>query len=504
MSKRKRKNRITLISLIGVLVVLLGFYIWYLNRDKLSKDSNNEKKEDSSLIMSAMDPDLIDTIHFKNENADMTFVLEDDTWVYTADKERPIRQNYIQNMINLVDEIKADRIVSEKPDDLDQYGLANPYAYIEATQSDGKTVALSIGDKVTGGDGYYAKIDGKDAVFIVPALYGTNLSYSDVSMTQIEHGPTITSNDIFHVEVLKKDGDDFELIYDPDSKYHTASTPLLSWAILKPYEEPYAADSSSVSEFLSNFSDFYFLSCIEYKTDDFAKYGLDDPAASIFLEYYEEHEEEISEPETDPNTGEEITTKTVKEEKNFKLYVGGKDEKGNYYVRKDGDNAVYTMSTGDVDGMLDIDVFSLMSKFVSIISIDTVDRIDIDISGRPYAMEIKREVTTDDNGNEETLETYYYNGKQVEEDVFKDVYQVMIGAKFDTQLKEEASVEGLTPVFTITYHIKDSDTSYTSKYYPYDESFYLVDTGYPVRFTADKRKIDAIIKAIREFKKSED
>lgn len=501
MTKRRKKNRITLISLIGILVIMLGFYIWYLNKDKFGTAKVTE--ENTSIIIATMDPDLIETIHFKNENADMTLIREEDTWVSTDDKERPIKQNYVQNMINLIDEIKTERIVHENPEDLNQYGLTKPYAYIKATQSDGKSISLSLGSKVTGGQGYYGKIDGNDAVFILPTIYGTNLSYSDTNMTQVEHGPTITSNDIYHIEVLKKDGEDFELIYDPDSIYHVAGTPLLSWAILKPYDEPYAADSSKVSEVLSNFSRFDFLTCVDYKTEDFSKYGLDDPIASIFVEYYEQYEEELDEPETDPDTGEEITKKTVTEEKSFKLYIGNQDDKGNYYVRKDGDNAVYTMSTNNVENMLKIDTFSLMSSFISIHNIETVDRIDIDISGKPYTMEIKREVSTDEEGNEETKATYYYNGKLTEEDVFKNVYQTMIGAKYDTQLKEEVSVEGLEPVLTITYHIADTNKTYTTKYYPYDVSFYLVDSGYPIRFTADKRKIDGIIKAIREFKKAE-
>lgn len=498
--RKKKKNLITLISLFTALVLLLGFYVWYKNKDKIGKSS--ETTDDNSLIMATMDTGLIETVHFKNENADMTFIRENDTWVLETDKERPIKQNYVQNMINLIDEVKAEKIISENPDNLEQYGLKAPYATLTATQSDGKSITLTIGNKVTGGDGYYAKIDGKDTVFIVKAIYGSNLSYSDVNMTDIEHGPSITSSDIYHVEVLKKDGEDFELLYDPEGNYHETATALLSWVILKPYEEPYSADSSKVTDFLSNYSSFDFLSCIEYKADDFAKYGLDDPQASIFVEYNEQHEEELAEPETNPDTGEEITTKTVTEQKSFKLHVGNQNDDGNYYVRKDGDNAVYTMRASLVEDMLNIDSFDLMSSFISIHNIEYVDRIDIDISGKHYTMEIKRETATDEEGNEVTEASYYYNGKQVEEDVFKDVYQKMVGAKFDTRLKDEVTTEGQDAIYTISYHMTDSGKTYTSKYYPYDESFYLVDTGYPIRFAADKRKIDAMITAIEEFKKA--
>lgn len=39
MAKRKKKNQTTLISLLVVLVLLAGFYVWYLNRDKFGASS---------------------------------------------------------------------------------------------------------------------------------------------------------------------------------------------------------------------------------------------------------------------------------------------------------------------------------------------------------------------------------------------------------------------------------------------------------------------------------
>lgn len=505
MKKRKRKNQITIISLLVALVLLSGFYVWYLNKDKFGKGNDDSSLDtDKSIVMATMDPDLINRIHFKNAEADMTFILEDDMWVLENDMDRPIRQNYLQSMVNLVDEIKTERIVNKKADNLDQYGLSSPYAYIKATQSDGKTLALSIGNKITGGQGYYAKLDGNDAVFIVQTLYGTQLSYSDVNMTKVEHGPNIKSNDIYHLEVLQKDKEDFELIYDPDSEYHIAGTPFLAWAILKPYEEVYSADSSKVSELLSKYSSFSFLNCVEYRAEDFAVYGLEEPRASILVEYYEQYEEELDEPETNPDTGEEITSRTVTEEKSFKLYVGDTDSNGDYFVRKEGDQAIYTMKSTFVDKMLDIDAFSLLSNFVNIYNIETVNKIDIDIKGKPYTMEIKRKTVTNDEGKEETESTYYYQGDVAEEAVFKDVYQAMIGAKIDSKLKTEVSLDSYEPVLSLTYYVEGFDEPFKTVYYTYDDSFYLIDQGSKIRFLADKRKIDNIIKAIEEFVLIED
>ena len=143
MSKRKQNNRMTMISLLVVLVLLSGFYIWYMNKDAfLSKDTEEDAGLDNNEIVATMDSELIDKIHFKNDNADMTLVLEDDKWVSVDNKMRPIRQNNVQNMIRLVSVVRPTKIVDEQPEDLEQYGLSSPYAYIEAYQSDGKSIAL--------------------------------------------------------------------------------------------------------------------------------------------------------------------------------------------------------------------------------------------------------------------------------------------------------------------------------------------------------------------------
>ena len=107
---------------------------------------NIESDINSGPIIATMDIDLVDRIHFKNENADMILINKDGSWLLESDRKRPIKQNYVQNMVNILEEIKATRLVNEKPEDLKDYGLLDPYASIEASQSDGKRISLSIGN----------------------------------------------------------------------------------------------------------------------------------------------------------------------------------------------------------------------------------------------------------------------------------------------------------------------------------------------------------------------
>lgn len=511
MSKRKKKNLITMICLLLSLVLLIVFYVWYRNQNatgnKTKEDteqSNTENTEDSQ-ILASMDPSLINTFHFTNKDADMRLVLKNDIWVTEEDEERPIHQVYVKNMVNLLDEVKAIRVINENPEDIAEYGLKEPSIYVQAVQSDGKTLTLRIGDESGGGQGYYALMNEDKTVYLIDNSYPLGLGYRDVDMTAVDKISTIKAEEIYHIEVIKRDGDDFEIVDDKNNKYPGFGNGLYSWKILKPYEEGYTADSSKVSEkLLQNYTSFNLLNCIDYKGEDLGKYGLDHPVASVLVEYEEVHNETLEEPQKDPNTGQEITEVTTKEEKSIKIHIGNVDMEGNYFIRREGSNAVYTMKMDEVDKMLQVDAFSIMSSFIQIPNIEHVDRIEIQIEDKTYTMEIKRETGKNASGEEEKKATYYYNGTEVEEDIFKDVYQIMISAGYDVKIKEEINREGRKPYLTISYHLnQDGKKVNTTSYLPYSESFYLVDSGNRIRFFADKRDIDAIAEAIQEFKRTE-
>lgn len=511
MSKGKRRNAVTLILLLLALGILIGFYVWYKNRGTGSKDNTAGTEDglgvsegtEAKIPLATMDPDLITILFFTNKDADMKLVLTEGVWKSESEPDRPINQDYVKNMLNIIDDVKAERLVNDAPSDLSEYGLSEPSVYLQAEQSDGKALTLKIGDESAGGEGYYALVNGKKTVYLLDITFGTGLAYSDTDMTYVEDGPTISAENIYHIDVLKKEGDNFELLYDPENKLDV--TGLFPWVILKPYEEGYPADGSKVSEILPNYASFNFITCVDYSGKDLSIYGLADPAASVFVEYYEYYTQTLEKPETNPETGEEITEKTYYDDKNFKIYIGNPDNTGNYYVKKEGSDAVYTIKLEEIDTMLQTDAFNLLSSFVSIFNIGKIDRIDIEIENKPYTMEIKRETEKNTDGEDETKATYYYNGEIVEEEVFKDVYQIMVSAGYDTEIKEEVGTDDLEPFLKISYHIiGDQEITQTTSYLPYNESFYLVDNGNGIRFFADKREVDGIAVAIREFKGTED
>ena len=510
MSKRNRKNLITLLALLLILALFIGLYIWNKGRNNEEIDQEDQgqvEETDNSILLSSLDKDLIRSIHIVNEHMEVTLILDEDedVWKDELDPLRPINQVNVFNMLNLVEEVRAIRLVNENPEDLEEYGLEDSSIKVEVQQTDGKVLQLKIGHSAITSDGYYSLVDNDGSVYLLSNSFASVFGYTAEEMMTVEEGPVFDFQHIYYIEILKKDGEDFELSYDED--LDDSGIAMFPWKILKPFEEGYAADGSKVAEILPRFGDFEFLSTIEYDSRDLNQYGLEEPEASIHVAYYKYYVESLEEPEPHPETGEEMTEKTYYEQLDYKFYIGDKDEEGNYYVRKDYSNAVYTMDADKVDPMLEVEIIDVLNSFIIIPNIKYVDLIDIEIQGVPYKMEIKRAKTTNEDGEEEEVATYYYQDELVDEGVFKDVYQAMIGAGYDTRIREEIDIQGEEPFMTLTYYTSREDGRKgveTSSYYPYNDSFYVVSLDGNTRFFADKRKIDRIAERIIEFTGDED
>lgn len=483
-----------------VLAVLIVVYFAY-NKNDTPKDTDdaNTSLEDN-IVVATIDTDEVNSIHYVGKDADIRLILENDIWISENDPLRPINQSYATNMINLVENVIARRIISEKGDDLSEYGLDNPSAYLRLTMNDGASLTLRIGDKSTGINGNYGMVNEDNKVYLLNPTYGSGLEYRDIDFTAIESKPEITGENIEHIQVINREGDDFELYLDKDNKYNFVNSSISNWVLTKPYDGVYIADTSKVTEIQEDYTDFSFQTCVDYIGDSLGKYGLEEPATSIYVQYLEAHTETLEEPEIDPSTGEEIEEKVTYENKEYTLYIGDKADESNYYVRREGSDYVYTMRASLVDQMINREAFEVLNPLILIPNIENVNSIDIEIERTAYRMEIKRTNTTNEEGEEELTELYYINNKELEEENFKKVYRDMISASYDAEIKEEIKPDNTKPYLTIKYNLKDvGNNSGKVSFLPYDDSFYLVDTGNKIQFFADKRQIDSIAQAIKDL-----
>ncbi len=495
MAKRKKRNALTMVFLLLALILLIGIYLWYSNRE----DSSEESEEVTETIdLVTVDTEQLTSLHYIREDADLTLTLKDEVWISEEEPERPINQEYVEAMINAIKDVKADRIVMENPENLEDYGLATPSATFIGTLQDGTTVTVKIGNAAGSSEGYYGLVNEDGIVYLLPIEMGTAFQYSDAQMTALPETVDITAENIYYIHVDHREGDDYELKYNDSGELDNSGSNNYTWDILKPYGKGYTADSSKMSDIQANYSGFNYISCIDYKGEDLSLYGLENPIATIEIGYYKEKTQTLEEPETDSETGEEVTEKTIREDHVYKVYLGDKDETGNYYVRIDGSSAVYTIGSSSVESMLTVDVFDIMNPYVLIPNIEQVDGISIDMAGTTYSMRIDRTTKEKEEGEEETVTSYYFDNKVVEEDQFKELYQLLIATQYDAEIKEEVSTEGIEPVMTLTFHISGGKTV-SASFLPYNDSFNVVKKEDGTRFFVDKRKIDDIMDSVSNF-----
>lgn len=509
MAGSKRKKHLGLLLLLLAMIVLLGVYFWLVKyNDK--KDTQDTATEETKAIVS-LDTSTIESIYFKNPSLEMTLTLNSEgVWEESQDSAFPVNQTYAANMQNAFADITPTSTLTEGIDDLSAFGLDNPEITATASTSDGKETTVMIGNETPFGGEYYAALAGSNEVYVIGTSFYSYFHYTRTDLTAVETIPAVTAENVTKLSVTAKEGKDFEVVYDEDSPYDYSG--FSNYIIHKPYAIPVAADNDSMTTLFGNYASLSFSSCADYNATDLSKYGLEEPAYTVSLDYYEEQTAEAdstnssTDTETDTDTTDADTTdstdtaNTVKVNKSLTLLIGATNEDGNYYAKTSDSNAVNILDSATVEKLTAIDAYSNTYKYVNLISIEAVDSIDITAGGASHTLTIERETTTED-GKDTTTAVYNVDKKTVEEEVFKKFYQVLIAPKTEREIPEADLTKGEkeTPVMTITYHLNTSDTPFVVEFKPYDDSYYIVNTNGTEYFLMDLRNAASITDGLKEL-----
>ncbi len=495
------------------MTAMIAACLWLVNyKDRQASEESSETTEDSTTLLS-LETDTIQSIYFKNESTEMTLNrTEDDNWEKSDDNSFPVNQTNANNMMNAFADLSASSTITEDADNLADFGLDNPVIQISVTAEDGKTTKIALGAEAPVAGGYYTVLNDGKEVYIVEAAFFSKFNYNLTEMTAVETIPAVTAENITHLTVENKDKPGFEIVYDEDNPADFAG--LTNWTMKQPYETPVPADADAVSTLLANYSGMSFLSCVDYDAGDLGIYGLEEPAATVSLEYFEEYTKDTdnsAEGDTNSETDESIATAEEDEVLKTKLYysyeliIGTTDEDGNYYAKSKDSNAVNTMSADAVAQLIDIDAYSNVNHYINLINLDSINRLEVNFGGETYTMTMeKTEAAADDTATQDAESEstkYYFDDKEVEEDNFKELYQLIISPTTEREIPEEYFENNTeqTPYLTLTFHFTDTEDTATIQYKPYDESFYVANINGVEYFLTDLRKVNEIAETVKNF-----
>ena len=488
------KNKtVKMIIAVAVLVVCCGGYAGvktFVAKQEAKEESEEESEKTSVFTASADD---IKSLDFLVDEKETTFEKKDDDWVKKDEEDFPVNQTTLSDAASPLTSIESDRVLSDV-DDLAEYGLDSPSNTIKITceseksedkETEEKTTTLYVGDENSSTSQYYVyKDDDKSTVYMVESSCIEPFTKTLYDYAQMEDFPVISDTDNINKITVKGDKS-YELSKNTDTNL---------WTVKGDGDEE-KADTATVSSLTTSFGSMAYNSFVDYKCKDKSTYGLDDPYAVITVDYTEEQEDtDSSDTSADSSTetadetqGEaadsedtsddtnasdsEESEKTV-ENKQLVIAVGKEADDSNRYVMVNDSDQVYTMSDDTLSALTDKAEEDFWDMTVNYVSTNDLKEVKVNYKGSDYDVNVSRETSEDDDGNEKETVTYKLDESEVDETQFTTFYNKLINLAAQKRLTDEFKPE-TDPEMTVTF-IKEDGNKLEAEYYSYDTNYYAV------------------------------
>ena len=493
------KNKtVKMVLAVVVLGVCCGAYAGVKTYVAHQEQKESEEDSEESTTVFTASTDNIKSLDFMVDDTETTFEKDDDSWVKKDETDFPVNQTTLDSAASAIASVDSDRVL-EDVDDLSEYGLDSPSNTIKiVTKSDEEdgddiTTTLYVGDENSSTSQYYVrKDDDEKTVYLIDSSCVEPFTKSLNDYAQMEDFPAISNTDT--ITKISVDGDNsYELSKDEDTS---------TWSV-KGSEDEEKADSATVSSLVSSFGSMAYSSLADYKCDDKSKYGLDKPYATITVDYQEEvaddaeqdteSDESVNETtdetsEAEDTDGEEAEDETSENsdsasddedsseeetkmaDKQLTILVGNETDDSSRYVMVNDSNEVYTMSTDTLSALTDKSEEDFWDMTVSYVSLNSLGSLKVNYQGSDYKVNVSRETSTDDDGNDTETVTYKLNGSDLDETTFTTFYNKLINMTAQKRLTDKYEPDGdaeLTAIFTE----EDGDTQEVA-YYSYDTNYY--------------------------------
>lgn len=329
--KRLRRKKMVTVAVFCLILAGLGFGYAAARRYRIKKATEAAEKkleEIKNNTFSVTDFSLGDATAMELINENGTFCFE---WVYTNEEKHiggwvktdeedfPTKATAVQGAIGSVCLLKGSMKIPAEEVEPEKFGLTDSQTRIKVFLKDGTEPVFTFGAQAPYETGYYLRQESTGDVYLVDNDVFTKCHLTLFDFAMSEDFPTTQPGNITEVmiEVKGKEPRSYARTINDDG---TASYPPL----------------------FANCTTFVASKFVEYNCKDFAKYGLEEPFATVRVYYNDILKDE--------ETGESATVPCL-----MFAEFGNKTESGNYYVRINGSNYVYIMTEGFADLLLSED-----------------------------------------------------------------------------------------------------------------------------------------------------
>ena len=479
-----KKKTVKMVLALASLTILCGTYVGvsaYVSKQEEAESSKEEEKQVSVTDTSA---DEIETVKFLIDKQEITFRKKDDLWVKSDDEAFPVSQDTLNNAAGMLGDLKAERVLKDV-DDLSEYGLDSPVNTIVFKTKDGEETTIKVGAENESVSQYYVKKNEDDkTVYLVANASLIPFMNSLYDYAEAGIFPEISSENIKAIQV------------EGETSYSLSADENGVWYV-SDGENREKADSAKATSTASSFSTLEYASFVNYNAseEEMESYGLNKPYANIILDY----EEKVSKKETDnlqveeteseeaenieekqgeireEKKGEETEEKKEEpemEDKSLVIHIGSEAEEGDRYVSVDDSKEVYTMSDETLSTFLDKDDSDFWDMNVCYASINDIESIEITYKGETNTINVSRETSKDEDGNETETLSYEMDGKELDSIKMNTFYNKASNMTAQKRVSDDTTLN-LEPEMKIVLR-KTDGTEAEISYHSYDSNFYGV------------------------------
>ncbi|SKB00417.1 protein of unknown function [Caloramator quimbayensis] len=449
----KSYNKIILLLL--VLGIVLGVYA-----AKVMYDNKKEESKADTIELFKLDKSNIDEI--KIENSKESFSIKNNNGSYDVlNVNYKMDKSAIEDIVNMISNVEAIRLISENKEDFKRYGLDNPNGQCIVNLKDGTSRKLLLGDAAPGGSSYYAEYEGK--VYTISDTTGKLLlkRLEDLRDKQL----SLANDNVSGIKILTA-GNNVELKLEDENR----------WVISQPYGNGVSVDYDKVYIIIDALKNIYIENFVEDNCKDFSKYGLNKPSKEVIV---------------------------IEGNNQKSMIFGNMVGNESIYFKVSDNNSVYMMSMEDYK-KFDVKAFDIISACPVNPLVANINEMTVISGNEKYIFTVEKQnidsKDSKDNSSEVKLK-YKLNGKEMKEEDFLSIYNKYCTIVVDSQIKKviKNDTESFNkPEVVIKFKLnKGLEKNINIEFIPYNEQFYKMLINGKGDFAISKSQINEFINAIR-------
>lgn len=455
----ERTKRLYALAAVLVVICVITFCVSSCEKEK-------EEIKTSGEVILELDSAKVNSVSWNYGGQDFSIHKSDESWIYDSDEDFSVDTEAVEQMLSVFESFSA-AFVIENPQDLSQYGLANPEHEISIA-TDEESYSIAVGDISSMDQQRYVSI-GDGNVYLVTE---DPLDYFDTDQSDLiahDDVPDFTAMDSIN-SMEFSEAENYKIVYDEDSQASWIEDDLFytkrngTWLGLK---------TSSVYGYLDVLTGLDLTNYVTYKADEdqLKEYGLDAPKLVVSVDF----------------DGQGGTDET------WQLSVSELSEKDSVaYARVNDSSIIYEITETEYENLMACSFNDLRHSEVLNADFDYIEGITISLDGSVY------ELTSD---GEDGDRTWYYEGEEIDIDDFKTKLNSLTASEFadDEDCEENYDDKGKLEISLDILLNEEDGSNTTIKLYRYDGSLCCAEVdGTPFAFT-DRSDVVDLIEAVNEI-----